>query len=429
MLAEYSLTELLFYLFFYAFLGWVVGAACIGLKDRKFVNRGLLNLPLSISEGITAVILLLALPTMEGHPVYQYLMSWIMVYIIDELTQQVLKNISRSSALGKPKNEGFSRTVKLILRSAEAMVYLLGYLLLHPFVYLFTNWLPTPVISVLVWLWVGAVMLDFAGSFYALRAGRPAKLSQETNISTQRLGDKLCEKVWNRLEKAYPGVESLQAENLDRYTFAKGICFDKLVWVFLISSFLGAMIEMVYCRAMGDIWMNRSSVLYGAFSFVWGFGAVLLTVVLQKAAKKQDRHVFAVGFVVGGAYEYLCSVFTELVFGTVFWDYSDMPLNIGGRTNVMFCIFWGLLSVVWVKMLYPPMERWIEKIPPLTGKILTWCIIIAMAFNGIMTSSAMLRYTQRAEMIPPSNSFEVFLDDRFPDDWMERRWPNMALTS
>ena len=33
------------------------------------------------------------------------------------------------------------------------------------------------------------------------------------------------------------------------------------------------------------------------------------------------------------AYEYLCSVFTEIVFGAVFWDYSALPFNLGGRIN------------------------------------------------------------------------------------------------
>ena len=87
--------------------------------------------------------------------------------------------------------------------------------------------------------------------------------------------------------------------------------------------------------------MSRSSVIYGAFSIVWGLGAVILTVVLQRFAGREDRYVFIAGSVLGGVYEYVCSVFTEVFFGTTFWDYSDMPFNIGGRTNLLYCIFWG----------------------------------------------------------------------------------------
>lgn len=36
------------------------------------------------------------------------------------------------------------------------------------------------------------------------------------------------------------------------------------------------------------------------------------------------------GTFLGDAYEYLCSVFTEIFFGKVFWDYSKLPFNLGG---------------------------------------------------------------------------------------------------
>ena len=131
------------------------------------------------------------------------------------------------------------------------------------------------------------------------------------------------------------------------------------------------------------------------------------------------------GFVIGGVYEYMCSVFTELIFGTVFWDYSDMPLNIGGRTNVLFCFFWGVLAVVWIKIIFPPMSGWIEKIPPLTGKIVTWIVAFCMACNAILTSAAMIRYDIRAYRPEPANALEEFIDRQYGDAHMERRWPNM----
>ena len=174
--------------------------------------------------------------------------------------------------------------------------------------------------------------------------------------------------------------------------------------------------------------MNRSSVLYGPFSFVWGLGAVVLTVTFQGLAEKSDRYVFAAGFIVGGAYEYICSVFTELVFGTVFWDYSDMPLNIGGRTNVLFCFFWGVLAVLWIKVIYPPMSKGIESVPPLAGKVLTWVVVFVMGCNAFLTSAAMLRYSARPDYPEPANRLEEFIDRQYDDESMEKRWPNMIVT-
>ena len=59
-----------------------------------------------------------------------------------------------------------------------------------------------------------------------------------------------------------------------------------------------------------------------------------------------DGFVFAFGTLIGGAYEYICSVFTEIVFGKIFWDYRGLPFNLGGRINLLYCFFWGIATVV-----------------------------------------------------------------------------------
>lgn len=426
MILKYTFYELLLFLLLYAFLGWAVGVGCVALKDRHFANRGYLNLPLSISEGITAVILLLVMPTMEGNLFLQFLMTWVVVFLVDSITAQLLKNLGRT-ALSEGKLPRYDSLVMLVLRTVEALFYLSMYLLVHPYVHMLVTWLPDGVVIGVAVAGLVMVMLDFGMVYYTLRTGRIHQAAAQSQALTRRISDRLSRRIWARLEKAYPGVERVEMANRNRFVFARGICFDKLVWVFLISSFLGALIEMVFCRVTGGIWMNRSSMLYGPFSVVWGVGAVVLTVALQRLVGKADRYVFLAGFVVGGAYEYLCSVFTEIVFGAVFWDYSWMPLNIGGRTNVLYCIFWGLLAVVWIKILYPPMDQAIEKIPPLTGKILTWIVVFVMVCNGFLTALAMQRYTVRQTRPEPSNIVEEFLDDCYGDDFMEARWPNMKI--
>ena len=428
-MTQYSISDLVTYFFLYALLGWVIQVVCIALKDRHYVNRGLLNLPFSVPCGITAVILLLALPTLDGYLLLQLLVCWVIMGIVNRLTEEFVRSIARRSAMTEPQRQKLPFWAELLLSLLEALAYLVAYLVIHPFVYAMVTWLPNWLVMAAAITLSVLTLADYLGVRYTLRTNRTTKGAQECKVWTQRLADWMGNHVWKRLEKAYPGVAKMEPENRNRYVFAKGICFDKLVWVFLVTSFLGALIEMVFCFVTGGKWMSRSSVLYGAFSFVWGFGAVVLTVVLQRLAGKEDRKVFLAGFVVGGAYEYLCSVFTELVFGTVFWDYSDMPLNIGGRTNVLYCIFWGLLAVVWIKVLYPPMSREIEKIPPLLGKIITWVIVFVMLCDGLLTVCAMCRYTERQTDPNPSNFIESFLDRRYHDDWMEKRWPNMEITA
>lgn len=110
-----------------------------------------------------------------------------------------------------------------------------------------------------------------------------------------------------------------------------------LLWLFVIGAFLGDMVETVFCRVTAGVWMSRSSLVWGPFSVVWGLALVLATVLLRQEKDRSDRYLFAFGTVMGGVYEYVCSAVTELLFGTVFWDYSKFKFNLGGRINLLYC--------------------------------------------------------------------------------------------
>ena len=92
---------------------------------------------------------------------------------------------------------------------------------------------------------------------------------------------------------------------------------------------------------------------------------------------------------------------------------------------MLYCIFWGILSVIWIKTLYPVMEKRIEKIPPVYGKIITWFIAALMSFDLILTTGVMLRYAQRKTQPLAENAINAFLDEMYDDEWVEHRWPNM----
>lgn len=413
---EYTLAQLVLLSIVYAFLGWCAEVCCRAVEDARFTNPGFLSLPLIPSWGFFAAALLPVLPTLDNHPLLQYILILIAYRCVRTISHQLLRS--------RPEHR--PALPRRILHLVVAGTLLCVYLMVHPLLLALTELMNDTLVNTLAIILGGLAASDLISVLLALHAQPVSRRMDTLKVRTEKLGGRLACAIRRRLDNAYPGI--LEAHGPSP-VFAKGICLDKLVWVFLISSFLGALIEMVYCRLTGGVWMSRSSVLYGPFSIVWGLGAVVLTVSLRPFIGKADRHIFLAGFLIGGAYEYLCSVFTELVFGTVFWDYSWMPLNIGGRTNVLYCIFWGLLAVLWLKVLCPPMETAIEKIPPLPGKIITWVLLVLMVCNCLLTGTAMLRYTQRQSAPEPANIIEEMIDSRFGDDYMEARWPNMTLTA
>ena len=87
--------------------------------------------------------------------------------------------------------------------------------------------------------------------------------------------------------------------------------------------------------------MSRSSVVWGDFSIVWGLAIAAVTALLYKYRNRSQQFLFWMGTFLGGAYEYICSVFTEIVFGTVFWDYSDIPFNLLVEESIFCTVFSG----------------------------------------------------------------------------------------
>ena len=423
----YSLWELALYLILYSFAGWAVEMCYTAVRSRHFINYGFLNLPFVLPHGIAAVFLLAVLPTMPQNLLLQYIAAVMVCGLVWHLSEQFVINVGRHSGFEHRHRMLFDSRNGLLFTLLNAAVYLTVYLVFQPLLHTVVMILPDLLVHITVIVWLVLIAADFITVLYTVRTSRMPEHGELARENTLRIADKMSNAIWRRLQKTYPGIETMGDAKKANYVFGDGICFDKLVWVLLISSFLGALIEMCFCYLKGAGWMNRSSLLYGQFSIVWGFGAVVLTIVLQRLRNKRIWMIFLAGFVIGGTYEYTCSVLSELVFGTVFWDYSDMPLNIGGRTNVQYCFYWGILAVVWLKMLYPVMEYIIEKIPLLSGKIVTWALVFVMLCNGVLTAGAMIRYTERQTQPEPQTVIAEFFDQNYDDAWMEDRWPNMRI--
>ena len=424
-----QLLDLGLYLLIYSFLGWCAEVLYYALARRRFYNRGFLTMPFLLSYGAAFDLMILTLPALTGRYWLQFLFTLAIVSVSESMADHLNRQLGPGVDWGGKRDRVLGGSARgLIYSLAVAAGCYVIYLVVHPLLLALLALVPELLKMAAVLVLFTLMAADFGGVLYTLRTGGArAYERREAESSEGRIAGRITASLWRRLQKAYPGIREITPEEQGSYTFARGICLDKLVWVFLTSALLGDIIETFWCGLVNGQWMNRSSVLYGPFSFVWGLGAVVLTVSLQGLAHRDSFFVFAAGFVIGGTYEYLCSVFTELVFGTVFWDYSHMPLNIGGRTNVLFCFFWGVLAVIWIKGIYPVMSRAIEAVPALPGKVMTWAVVGLMVCNALLTSAAMLRYGARPLQPEPSGTFEAFLDQQYDDGLIESRWPNMIV--
>ena len=64
--------------------------------------------------------------------------------------------------------------------------------------------------------------------------------------------------------------------------FTKGVGLYKLLWVFYLGSFLGVVVEVIWCLVIHGYIESRTALVYGPFNPLYGVGAVALTLALYR---------------------------------------------------------------------------------------------------------------------------------------------------
>ena len=210
-------------------------------------------------------------------------------------------------------------------------------------------------------------------------------------------------------------------------SFAHGLNFYKLFWVFTIGCFIGVVIETFWCLLRYRKLESRKGLVWGPFNLVYGFGALVMTLGLYPLREIRDLFIFAVGTILGGVFEYICSVVQEKVVGTVSWDYRNFPLNLNGRINLLYCFFWGILALLWVKDLFPRLTWLIEQIPNEIGIPLTWSGVVFFIIDSIHSALVVYRMNERQGGNAETNRFWNFFDRHYPDEKVRKIYPNMKF--
>ena len=216
--------------------------------------------------------------------------------------------------------------------------------------------------------------------------------------------------------------------------------FFNLFWVFVVCCVLGLVIETVYhfvVVAPGEI-QDRAGLLYGPFSPIYGFGAVLMTVALNRFYKANPVIIFLVSAVIGGLFEAAVSLFMQFGFGAVAWDYSGstifglfpdpVAVVFGGRTSTLFMCMWGALGFVWIKLCLPWLLKLINLIPWQARYSLTTLCAALMLVNAVMTLQSLECWYQRESGLAPSSPVEEFYAEHYDDAYMANRFQSMTIT-
>lgn len=164
-----------------------------------------------------------------------------------------------------------------------------------------------------------------------------------------------------------------------------------LLFYFLIYAFIGWLWETVYCSIKERKFVYRGF-LFGPYCPIYGFGVLLLLVVLSPL-KENVVALFVAAIVVMSLLEYVVSYVLEKVFHQRWWDYAGRWGNINGRIAVIPSLFWGVMSVVVIYYLHP----WVIGLADTVIGISKWIPLVAVllvVIDAIYTITRMVGFSK-----------------------------------
>lgn len=225
-----------------------------------------------------------------------------------------------------------------------------------------------------------------------------------------------------------------------------GFTLTKIMAYFIIYSILGYIVETLFGLVTKGVIESRQSFLYGPFCAIYGVGAVIMILGLQRF-NKNNYTLFFGGFLIGSVVEYLISLIGEFIFNIKWWDYSSMAFNINGRVCIAFSFFWGVLAIYLMSHLHPKIDKLLEKISPKVLKIVVIVGIIIMLLDFLVTSFALKMFFTRlvknynlelanmdsvvleCTQLYENPKIRDFTNKYFSDEKMLKTFPNIKLTS
>ncbi len=202
------------------------------------------------------------------------------------------------------------------------------------------------------------------------------------------------------------------------------LSFHDIFYIFLFGCIFGWIVEGIWTLIKKKMLINHSALVIGPFNLIYGIGASLLTIVLYKSIKKRNFEIFTLSFITGSIIEYIASFIMEHTLGFVAWNYSKKPFNINGRICLPYSLFWGLLGIIWIKLIYPKLKMLIDKFNKKNSVKFIKIAIIFLIFDILLTLGAIDRGKDYEKNIPPTNKYEEILDKYFGVDYLNNMFNN-----
>lgn len=168
-----------------------------------------------------------------------------------------------------------------------------------------------------------------------------------------------------------------------------------LALYFFVYGFLGWCTEVAFAGCKEHRFVNRGF-LNGPICPIYGAGVSLVILFLTPI---QDNFflLYIASVLLVTLLEGLTGWAMDKIFHNKWWDYSNMPFNIGGYVCLLFSLIWGVACVAIMEFIHPLIHRLLAFIPKPLGIVLIIIFTAVLFADLYVTASAIFKFNRRLE--------------------------------
>lgn len=169
--------------------------------------------------------------------------------------------------------------------------------------------------------------------------------------------------------------------------------FRKYFLCFIIYAFVGWIYEVLWFSFNSKKFVNRGF-LYGPYLPIYGFGVLILLLLLNKIMNKKIKVfnvtitpvlVFILIFFITSIVEYISHYILDNYFNIVLWDYSKNCLNINGRICFEASRDFAIGGVLALYIIQPLLNKFLNKISDILQNIIFIVLFIIFITDFVVT--------------------------------------------
>lgn len=173
---------------------------------------------------------------------------------------------------------------------------------------------------------------------------------------------------------------------------SKAMSLYEILQNFYIYGFLGWCAEVAFAAVKEKKFVNRGF-LNGPICPIYGIGVT--AVIGALAAYRGSLPVlYLLSVILVTLLEWITGFLLEKLFHHRWWDYSRMPLNIGGYVCVLFSLIWGICCVVIVRFVHPAIAAVCSFLPHWLGWSLSALFGAVLIADLYVTVSNILKFNR-----------------------------------